>query len=991
MFRKALSVLLAAVLCICMLPSAVFALGYVWKTGGSDLDIQNGGTMLRSGKDFYFVQNGIFVQTEAGVQALSADNAKNLNLYGDYLYYTIGASVRRIPADGGKAEDLFQAQTDIDQFYVINNDFTYLSGGKVFKRTAAGTQTQLNTPAEVRSLIPTQYGALYLTGQTFDYTLWAGTNPLLSGVDSCYTDSGYLAVQIDNQNYMVRLERLFNNFAKASDLLDYNIHGTVSLASLLSPDVENEISEDNDNYALQCDFEALLREAGLTNGTAKLMTEDASTTAAAPMISEGQKNIVKRARQLTEIQWTPLENITQWGCYGVFQAETTYTGIPYGQPVNSNGYIGYGISLEGFAAAALDNTSKLYTTYSTYNKIAPYFSTDCSGYVSYAWGLTDRKTTYSLTNVAEQVGDQSLYSLQVGDALDKTSSHVVLISSLTYDENGAIIGLQVMEQTPVITRVTNYGQGQTRSLASFQSYYLNSGYVIYRNPQRDTVTYTPSPVVPLDGETVAGQKEPAPKSKTSAFIGGKSVTLTAVNAGSSIYYTLDGTNPSIYSTPYTGAISVYDTTKLRAIAVSGRYSDSSILEYTVKVPQVVTPSAVISSGVSSGTLVSSGAQIKLSASSTATIYYTLDGTEPTAASMTYTEPITITQPTTIRAIAEASGMRRSQTASFSYQVGKLLNITSSAGAGGSISPVGTSSVLETGTKTFAIKPSDGFAVSDVLVDGASVGAVLSYTFTNITADHSIKASFKSTAQLPFTDIGSDKWFYDAVNFVYAKGLFNGTSETAFSPDTTMTRGMFVTVLGRFAGLPSGLSSGVGLVTATGVNIRTGPSTDSEVAGFISNKNTVVQITSVSGDWYGIRYATVTGYIRKDLLKTYSGNYTDLIANLYYSPYVEWAALTGLADGVAGSTFSADSSITREDMCRLLYNYAVIYGKMLPKTVDKAVFTDDASISSGAKAAVYALQQAGIINGMGNGSFSPQGTATRAQVAKIFMSFSTAVG
>ncbi len=994
MLRKAISILTAAVMCICMLPVSGFASGSAWKQGNSDLNIRNGGVMLVNGNDFYFAQDGIFVQTGENVRALSADDARNLNLYDGYLYYTVGTEIRRIPSEGGSAETVFEADAGIVQLYLVNGAFLYLSGGTAYEKKEGGRPFKISSLSDIKGLIPTQYGNIYLTGEALNYTLWAGENRILTGVSSCYTDSDYLAVQIDNENYMIELERLFNGFDAKKDLLDFNIHGTVSLYALLSPDNENIISEYNDNNELQCDFKALLREAGLTSSKASLMETTPGSDAAAaviPEVSEGQRNIVKRARQLTEIKWTPLEDITQWGYYGTFKAETTYTGVPYGQPVTANGYIGYGISIEGFASAVLDNTSRLYTSYSTYNKIAPFYSTDCSGYVSYSWGLTSRKTTYSLADVAEKVGDQSLYSLQVGDCLNKTINHTVLISNLTYDANGNIIGLQVMEQTPVITRVTNYGEGQTRSLASFQSYYLNNGYEIYRNPNRNSVTYTPSPVVPLDGETVAGQKEAAPKPHTTSFIGGKTVTLSSDTAGAAIYYTLNGSMPTSASTPYSGAITVYDTTKLRAIAVSGNFTDSTILEYTIKVPQSAAPTASVENGMSSGNLISSGSQIKLNSDKGSTIYYTTDGSQPTTSSKVYSAPITLTQDTTLRAIAVAPGMKQSETATFTYRIGAVYTITASAQSGGSISPSGASSVLATGSKTYSITASNGYAISDVLVDGASVGAVTSYTFQNISANHTISATFKFTAQIPFTDVSPNQWFYDAVNFVYAKGLFNGTAETAFSPDLNMSRGMFITVLGRFAGLPSGLTSGIGLVTATGVNIRSGPSTSTDVAGFISNKNTVVQITSVSGDWYGVKYGTVAGYIRKDLIKAYSGTYTDLPTGMYYSPYAEWAALTGIADGVAGNTFAANADISREHMCMLLYNYAVKYGKTLPMTNEKAVFADDSSISAGAKTAVYALQQAGVINGMGDGTFSPQGTATRAQVAQIFMKFVNSVG
>ena len=70
-----------------------------------------------------------------------------------------------------------------------------------------------------------------------------------------------------------------------------------------------------------------------------------------------------------------------------------------------------------------------------------------------------------------------------------------------------------------------------------------------------------------------------------------------------------------------------------------------------------------------------------------------------------------------------------------------LTITASAGAGGTIDPNGSVTVTYGGSQGFAIAPSTGYHVADVLVDGISAGAVTSYTFTNVTANHTIAASF----------------------------------------------------------------------------------------------------------------------------------------------------------------------------------------------------------------------------------------------------------
>lgn len=988
--QKCFGLALAAILAMSLLPG-FSAADAAWQVpGNSDLNILNGGIMLTHGEDFYFNHDGIFVESGEKVKALSADNGKNLNLSDGWLYYTVGDKVCRIPAAGGEREIVHTAAADIKQMYVLGDKIKYIAGGTAYETALNGKAEVISSLAGIMGLIPTQYGDLFLTGEVRNYALYAGGVAILSGVQSCYTDSGYLAIEIDNKNYMAELSALFGGF-DSSGLQSFDIHGDVSLKSLLSPDDENIISEDNENNELMCDFNALLQEAGLlSEDSVRLM--DTTQTGPGPIISgvsQGQMNIVKRARQLHEIEWTPLEDRYQWGQKGIFKAEQTYTGIPYGQPVNSNGYIGYGVSLDKWASSILDNTSKFYTSYSTYNKTAPLYSTDCSGYVSYAWGLTQRKTTYSIPQIAEKVGDQSIYSLQVGDCLNETQTHVVLVSDVTYDAEGNVIGVEIMEQTPVITKLTRYGSGGSKTLASLQSYYFGRGYVAYRYPQRDNVVYTPHPAVPLDGEIVPGQKDKAPKSTTTAVSGGKTVALRS-DSGSPIYYTLDGQVPTASSTQYTAPITVYDTTKLRAISVSGAYSGSTILEYTVKVPQLAAPTVEIVSGSSSGSYIASGSKVSLKSVSGATIYYTTDGSQPTTSSPKYSSSITVTGDITIKAMAIANGYKQSPVSSTSYKLGTVYTISASAGANGSISPAGNTGVVQTGSKTYTITPASGYKVSDVVVDGKSVGAVTSYTFSNVGGNHTISASFKSSATLPFTDVTSDAWYYDAVNYAYKSSLFQGITDTQFAPDTNMTRGMFITVLGRFAGVPDSYTGNIGVLTATGVNIRKGPSTGTETVGFVQNKYTALQVLGQSGDWYQIKYGSVTGYIRNDLMKAYTGGFSDLSNILYYNTFAQWAYLTGISDGVASGVFNGEAAITREDMCHLLHNYAKVYGKTLPTNVEQTIFSDHAQISSNKTAAVYALQQAGVISGMGNNQFSPKGNSTRAQVAQMFSNFASAV-
>ena len=175
----------------------------------------------------------------------------------------------------------------------------------------------------------------------------------------------------------------------------------------------------------------------------------------------------------------------------------------------------------------------------------------------------------------------------------------------------------------------------------------------------------------------------------------------------------------------------------------------------------------------------------------------------------------------------------------------------------------------------------------------------------------------------FTDI-TGHWAADNILFAASRGLLSGTSDTTFSPDTGMTRGMFVTALGRLAG------------------------------------------------------------INPDSYK--AGKFTDVKADAYYAPYVNWAAQTGIVEGVTATTFAPDTNINREQMAVIMKNYAAKLGYDLPQTLKAVTFADNTQISSWAKDAVKSMQQAGILAGKNENKFDPKGTATRAEVATVLRQF-----
>lgn len=109
------------------------------------------------------------------------------------------------------------------------------------------------------------------------------------------------------------------------------------------------------------------------------------------------------------------------------------------------------------------------------------------------------------------------------------------------------------------------------------------------------------------------------------------------------------------------------------------------------------------------------------------------------------------------------------TLSATFKVPAVFNLTATAGPNGTISPAGTVPVPQGASQTFTVSPASGFAVTGVMVDGTSVGAVGSYTFTNVQAAHSISATFGTTGGLVWSDefmgpdIDSTKWAFDLGN------------------------------------------------------------------------------------------------------------------------------------------------------------------------------------------------------------------------------------
>jgi hypothetical protein len=172
---------------------------------------------------------------------------------------------------------------------------------------------------------------------------------------------------------------------------------------------------------------------------------------------------------------------------------------------------------------------------------------------------------------------------------------------------------------------------------------------------------------------------------------------------------------------------------------------NSTVGNTVTGTVIVPPAASPASGTYTSTQ-----SVTLAASGASSINYTIDGSAPTCSAGTvYSGAISVSSSEVITAISCYPDNYASSVATFSYAIVPVSSggggasdytITVSAGSGGSISPTSTE-VTAGNSQMFAITPDTGYQIASVSVDGNSVGAVATYTFSDVTSSHTISATF----------------------------------------------------------------------------------------------------------------------------------------------------------------------------------------------------------------------------------------------------------
>ena len=188
------------------------------------------------------------------------------------------------------------------------------------------------------------------------------------------------------------------------------------------------------------------------------------------------------------------------------------------------------------------------------------------------------------------------------------------------------------------------------------------------------------------------------------------------------------------------------------------------------------------------------------------------------------------------------------------------------------------------------------------------------------------AAFATAQGVPaFTDVYSEEWYFDAVQFVYENGIMTGTSATTFEPYAPLTRAALATILWRMEGEP---------------------------------------------------------------VVTFRPVFDDVAAGQWYSNAVIWAFDNEIVNGTSSTTFEPDANITREQFATMMYRYADFAGQDLtvPGSFSLNQLVDQGDISIWAMTAMRWAVYTGLMSGVTTTTLVPGGSAIRAQAAMMLMRF-----
>ena len=254
-------------------------------------------------------------------------------------------------------------------------------------------------------------------------------------------------------------------------------------------------------------------------------------------------------------------------------------------------------------------------------------------------------------------------------------------------------------------------------------------------------------------------------------------------------------------------------------------------------------------------------------------------------------------------------------------------IEATAGSNGSISPSGKTAVVSGEDATFVITPDSGYQVADVLVDGKSVGAVRSYTFENVKANHTISVTFAEGEQVVDPDeTGVSGWLNTADHIVY----LNGYEDNTFRPDANMTR---AEVAQMFYNL---LSDKDVPITVSFTDVAS----EAWYSDAVNTLASLGMITGVGNNLYepnrSITRAEFTAIAMRfaDLATGGENVFSDVAEDAWYYDYVVGSIQYGWITGYPDGTFRPENTITRAEV-------TTIVNRMLGRSADRTFIAEHA--------------------------------------------------
>ena len=931
----------------------------------SEMMLAGGGRMVSAPEGLYFLaeaDDSIWLTGGEGARCILAEPAACLNYIDGKLIYAAPAedsfSVWRLdPASGERACLLDAFPGRPSQLYAADDGrIWFLAGDAIWRAVPENAPERLCGADDLVSFVPTGYGMVYARGTLFDLTLW------LNGVVLAENVQDYYVISEEND------ERIICSIGGADVQL--------SLAALFAgEDYRTEFAGLDEPEPMELPEEAVpaLPEAeyvsvepeGLQTRAARPVENTTAATA-----SQGQINIALRAYQMTDIKWKCVKNVYGWRSGVLYQAGVTYTGLPYGQPTDKY-YVPWNCSLSRFLTLTGSSSSGFYTERSSVVDGLAY-AVDCSAFVSWAWQTNTRMDTTNLakSSVSTLVSSTSYANAQIGDCLNNITNHVVLITNIRYSSSGTITAIETASATVNANRsycCTRewYGSGYSYSLADLQSRYFGSGYKLYRCNNRNAVTFTPEPSIPVshDGSAAPTSTKPVlhygiDVSQWQGTINwaqaAKNIEFAIIrsNSGSDYYDTnweLNVSGCTRYNVPY-GVYVYAKATSTSAAIAEARLAISRLRGRRPNLPifyDVEDNATILKlSDAQLYQVVAAFCNTIEDAGFRAGIYCSTNFWNSRLYDVRYAK--------WTRWVAQWNTTCTYQGGMNLWQysnVGRIPGIVDSDGKYIDVDlnvwfgEVGNESHMYTMSRTEPTCTKRGsidYESTDGQVKWSQAIEALGHNFKNGKCTRC--NAVLTTAADYFIDVSKTAWYYKAVAFVVEKGLFNGMSAIRFNPNGEMTRGMLVTVLWRMAGKP-----------AAG---KTSP-------------------------------------------------FVDVPAGKYYTTPVLWAYNAGLVNGMDATHFDPNRSITREQLATIFYRYAgepaitepvpaePVGGgipvedpgfetELLPPALDP--FEDAASVSKYARTAMAWAVEAGLITGMTPTQLNPKGLATRAQVAMIVMRY-----